>query len=161
MKTFLMQGRKQIQKQEAQRTPNTFNRSRSTPGHIVIKKQNVVKKDNFNSRKTKDDSYLQGKHHKVITGFFQKKLLNQKWVAWYLNGAEWKTSAAKEIRLSSALSFRWKERSRVSQIKTKGIHNQQTTPASNVKGDSLSGKETPKVTVLKCETQKQWKWEFL
>ena len=43
-------------------------------------------------------------------------------------------------------------RSRGSQINTKRVHNQQTTP---VKGDSLSGKETPKVTILKCETQKQ------
>ena len=46
-------------------------------------------------------------------------------------------------------------RSRGSQINTKRVHNQQTTPARNVKGDSLSGKETPKVTILKCETQKQ------
>ena len=52
-------------------------------------------------------------------------------------------------------------RSRGSQINTKRVHNQQTTPARNVKGDSLSGKETPKVTILKCETQKQWKWVYL
>ena len=68
--------------------------------------------------------------------------------------AEWKTSVAKES-LSTTLSFRWKDRSRGCQINTKRVHNQQTTPARNVKGDSLSGKETPKVTVLKCKTQKQ------
>ena len=38
---------------------------------------------------------------------------------------------------------------------TQRAHNQQTTPAINVKGDALSGKETPKVTILKCEMQKQ------
>ena len=70
-----MQRKKQIQKQEAQRTPNIFNRSRSTPNHIVIKMQNVMIKQNFNSRKTKDDSYLQEKPHEVITGCFSEETL--------------------------------------------------------------------------------------
>ena len=90
----------------------------------------------------------------LLFNVFQKQLWNCKWAAQYGKVAEWKTSAAKES-LSTTLSFRWKERSRGSQINTKRVHNQQTTPARNVEGDSLSGKETPKVTVLKCKLQKQ------
>ena len=59
----------------AQRTPNIFNRSRSTPSHIVIKMQNVVIKKNFHSKKTNVDSYLQGKPHKVITGCISEETL--------------------------------------------------------------------------------------
>ena len=70
-----MRGMKQIQKQEAQRTPNTFNGSRSTPGHIIIKKQNVVIKKNLIAEKPKDDNYLQEKPYKVITGCFSEETL--------------------------------------------------------------------------------------
>ena len=66
-----MCGRKQIQSRR-HKEPPLYSTEAS---RIVIKTQNVVIKKTFHSKKTKVDSYLQGKPHKVITGCISEETL--------------------------------------------------------------------------------------
>ena len=61
-----------IQIQEAQRTPNKINKSRSTQRHIVIKLAKHKKKKKIKNSKRKEDGNTQGKLHKAIRGFLSQ-----------------------------------------------------------------------------------------
>ena len=57
----------EIQIQEAERSHNKINSRSSTPRHRVTKMAISSNKENFRSRKKKEDSYIQGKSHKAIS----------------------------------------------------------------------------------------------
>ena len=56
-----------IQVQEAQKVPNTMDKKRTTPRHIIIKMPKVKDKENLKSSKRKADSYLQRSYPKTVS----------------------------------------------------------------------------------------------
>ena len=50
-----------------------------------------------------EDSYIQVKPCKAISGFFRQNFIAQKGVAWSIQSAEWEESAAKNILSSQAI----------------------------------------------------------
>ena len=67
-------------------------------------------------------------------------------MAWYIQSAEWEKSAAKNTLSSKAVIQNRRSKEFPRQTKTKGVHDHKTSPERNIKGDSLSAKERPKVT---------------
>ena len=79
-------GGKQIQVQEAQRTPNKMNPKRTTPRNILVKVVKVIQWILKSARK-KTTYYVQEKPHKVIR-FFVRNFIGQKGVAWQIQSTE-------------------------------------------------------------------------
>ena len=55
------------QVQKAQRVPNKMDAKRPTPRHVIMKMPKFKDKENLQSSKRKEVSYLQGSSHKTVS----------------------------------------------------------------------------------------------
>lgn len=84
--------------------PTKINKSRSTPRHIQLKWENMIKKCIKSSMTNKrKDSYIQRKYHKAISEFFSRNFPSQRKVSCYMQSAEWEKYAAKNTLSSRAI----------------------------------------------------------
>ena len=56
-----------MQVQDAQRVPNHMDAKRPTPRHVIMKMPKFKDKENLQSSKRKEVSYLQGSSHKTVS----------------------------------------------------------------------------------------------
>ena len=69
------------QVQKAQRVPNKMDAKRPTPRHVIMKMPKFKDKENLQSSKRKEVSYLQGSSHKTVSCFLNRNFAGKKGLA--------------------------------------------------------------------------------